>query len=59
MLFGMYGLFGDNQRRAYVVEVYQAPSPRWSGRMDPGSLVLQEAFMQVMSIDHLPGSYHS
>lgn len=50
-LFGIYGLFENNHHRPYVVEVYQAPPLRWYGRADPGSLVLREAFKQLISIE--------
>ena len=48
-LFGIYGLFENNHHRSYVVEVYQAPPLRWYGRTDPGSLVLREALIQLIS----------
>jgi len=59
LFLGMYGLFGNNGERAYVVEVCQAPSQRWSGRTDPGALLLREAFMQILGRGHRRGSCHS
>lgn len=50
-LFGIYGLFENNHHNSYIVEVYQAPPLRWSGKRDPGSSVLREAFIQLISIE--------
>lgn len=50
-LFGIYGLFENNHHKSYVVEVYQAPRLRWCGTTDPGSLVLREVFIQLISIE--------
>ena len=50
-LFGIYGLFENNHHKSYVVEVSQAPRLRWSGKRDPGSLVLREVFIQLISIE--------
>jgi hypothetical protein len=35
-----------------VVEVSQAPRLRWCGKRDPGSLVLREVFIQLISIEY-------
>lgn len=51
-LFGIYGLFENNRHKSYVVEVYQAPPPRWCGKRDPGSLVLREVFIQLISSEY-------
>lgn len=50
-LFGIYGLFENNHNGLYVVEVYQAPPPRWCGATDPSSLFLREAFIQLISFE--------
>lgn|GEM_PF-2060594 len=50
-LFGIYGLFDNNNHRSYVVEVYQAPGLRWCGATNPSSLVLREALIQLISLE--------
>ena len=54
-LFGIYGLFENNHHRSYVVEVYQVPPLRWYGKTDPGSLVLREVFIQLISNEESSG----
>ena len=49
-LFGIYGLFENSHHKSYVVEVLQAPPLRWCGKRDPGSLVLQEVFIHLISM---------
>lgn len=56
-LFGIYGLFENDRHRSYVVEVYQAPPLRWCGKRDPGSSVLQEVFLQLISTEDFIRSY--
>lgn len=56
-LFGIYGLFENNHHKSYVVEVYQAPRLRWCGKTDPGSLVLREVFIQLISNEYSIRSY--
>jgi hypothetical protein len=51
-LFGIYGLFQNNHHNSYVVEVSQAPRLRWCGTTDPGSLVLREVFIQLISNEY-------
>ena len=51
-LFGLYGLFENNHHKSYVVEVSQAPRLRWCGKRDPGSLVLREVFIQLISNEY-------
>ncbi len=50
-LFGIYGLFENNNHRSYVVEVYQASGLRWCGATDPSSLVLREALIQLIGFE--------
>lgn len=56
-LFGLYGLFENNHHNWYVVEVYPAAPLRWCGKMDSGSLVLREVFLQLISNEYFIRSH--
>lgn len=48
-LFGMNGLLQSSKSIPYIVEVYQAPLPRWCGKQDPQEKTLVEVFRQLAS----------
>ena len=50
-LFGIYGLFENNQAEPHIIEVHQAHPQRWCGATDPCSLILHDAFMQLINPD--------
>ncbi len=42
---GLYGLIRSSEAEAsYVVEVYEAPTPRWCGRTEPEERALEVAY---------------
>lgn len=48
VLVGFFSLLTSINTGAYVVEVYEAPTPRWCGKRNPGQEALEQAYCMLV-----------